>query len=116
MSHQSMSAHERSIRSQLHKLLYDQPVLRGSLNVRKITCGSKGCRCASGQTHDTLYLTYRDSRDERKHQVSIPHELDDWVHQCAGNYHRILELLDELCAISCEVIESHKAKRKAEDA
>ncbi len=108
MSRQKMSPQERSIRSKINKLLYDQPVLRGNLSIRKITCGSKSCRCASGQTHDTLYLTFQRGKT---HQVSIPHDLDKYVEQCVDNYRQILALLDELCNFSLEAIQSRKTTR-----
>jgi len=88
MSRQALPGAERELRSRLTHLLYDQPLLRGTLGIRKITCGSPTCHCAAGQTHDTLYLTY--GRGGKRHQVSIPRELESQVRQWVYNYHRVL--------------------------
>jgi len=109
MSRQAMSPAERRLRSQLTKLLYDQPMLRGTLGIRKITCGSPTCRCARGFTHDTLYLTY--ARDGKRHQVSIPKELENQVRHWVHNHRTVMRLLDEVCERSHEVIRGHKSPR-----
>ena len=66
MSRQSMSPAERELRSQLTRLLHDQPIARGTLTVRKITCGNPNCRCAKGQKHVSLYLSHSEGGSAKK--------------------------------------------------
>ena len=107
MSRQSMSPAERELRSQLTRLLHEQPIVRGTLTVRKITCGNPNCRCAQGFTHDTLYLSY--GRDAKIRQVSIPKELEAAVRQWVSNYHQVLAMLEGLCDFSQQTIKAHKS-------
>ena len=107
MQWQAFPPEEREARSRLRQLLHDQSFVRGTLTVRKITCGNPSCRCARGFTHDTLYLAYR--REGRLHQVSIPRDLEAQVRQWVANYHKALELLEQLCDCSQQTIKAHKS-------
>ena len=87
MSRQEMSQAEREVRSRLSRLFFETPLLRGSLGVRKITCGDPQCRCTRGQTHDTLYLSYLSVLAAAAHQLgrddrSLTCHLDSWKDQC----------------------------------
>ena len=109
MSRQAMSTAERELRSQLTRLLHEQPIARGTLTVRKITCGNPNCRCAQGFTHDTLYLSYQ--REGKLHQVSIPKELETAVRQWVDNYHQAVAMLDGVCDFAQQIIKAHKSPR-----
>jgi hypothetical protein len=106
MSRSQMSAAERACRSRLAQLLHQEPLLHGSLTVRRVTCGNAGCRCARGEPHRGLYLTYR--RAGRSHQLYIPASLEGVAREWLANDQRIAELLDRVRQFAVERIEDAK--------
>jgi hypothetical protein len=110
MSRSQSPARERALRSKLAKLVHDEPLLRGTLSVRRITCGKAGCRCARGEKHLCLYLTC--SRQGRVEQVFIPKDLEDQVRRWARNYRTVRELLEKLSDASWQKLRAQKARTK----
>jgi hypothetical protein len=110
MSRSQFPAQERALRSKLAKLVHDEPLLRGTLSVRKITCGKDGCRCARGEKHLCLYLTC--SRQGRVEQVFIPKHLEDQVRRWARSYRTVRELLEKLSEASWQKLRAQKARTK----
>ncbi|MBM4030475.1 MAG: hypothetical protein FJ291_01670 [Planctomycetes bacterium] len=51
--------------------------MRGTLSVRRLTCGKRSCRCHAGQMHLALYLTF--GKEGRVHQVFVPKEAEAQV-------------------------------------
>jgi hypothetical protein len=110
MSRSQFPASERALRSRLAKLVHDEPLLRGTLSMRKITCGKANCRCARGEKHLCLYLTC--SRSGRVHQVFIPRDIADQVRRWVHNYRTVRELLEKLSEASWERLQAHKARKR----
>lgn len=101
-----MSAREREFRSRLARLVHADGILRGSLSLRARTCGKPGCKCAQGQKHVSLYLTYSEKGKYR--QVFIPKDLEDEVRSWVDNHHKARDLLEEISRIQQEKIEKRK--------
>jgi hypothetical protein len=106
MSRVKMSPAERDWRSRLAQMLHRDPLMRGTLSVRKVTCGKPTCRCAKGQKHITLYLTY--SQLGKTHQVFIPKDLQEEVRQSVGNYQKVRHLMEQICAVAWEALKNRK--------
>ena len=92
-----MSAKERRLRSRLTQLAHKAPMLRGTLSVRHIRCGKKGCHCAEGPKHRALYLVLREGG--KLHQLFIPKHLEADVRTWVKTHAEIRKLLDELSAV-----------------
>ena len=58
MYRSQMTREERESRSRLKPYIIYQSLLKGSLTMRKHTCGKANCKCAkSSYKHSSLYLT-----------------------------------------------------------
>lgn len=110
MSRQTMSTQEREARSRLAQLVHAQPMLPGTLTIRRMTCGHRSCSCYQGQKHEALYLAFR--RDGKSHQVCIPKSLESQVRQWSENYRRALELFEEVCQAGYNDLLDAKKRRK----
>lgn len=110
MSRQAMSQKQREGRSRLTQLVHAEPMLPGTLTVRRLTCGRKECRCYRGQKHEALYLTFQ--RDGKSYQVCIPNDLEEQVRQWSENYRRACDLLEEVCQWGYEELMEAKKRRK----
>ena len=110
MSRSHFPRSERALRSRLAKLVHDEPLLRGTLSVRKITCGKSGCHCAKGEKHLCLYLSC--SCAGRVEQVFIPRDLEEQVRRWVGNHHTARELLEKLSELSWEKLRAQKARKR----
>jgi len=95
-----MSSKERSTRSRIAKLIHYAPLMRATVDVRRVTCGKANCRCAEGERHLAVYVTSRKGGVRR--QLFIPREKEEEVRSWVGNYHRVCELLDELSELFWE--------------
>jgi len=116
MSRTQFAAAERALRSRLAKLIHEEPVLRGTLSVRHVTCGKTGCRCAQGEKHLALFLS--SSRKGKTRQLFIPAELEAEIRQWVGNYHQVRDLLEAVSESALERLNVRKqeSKRKAPQA
>jgi len=85
---------ERRRRSRAAQILSADPLLRGTLSVRKIKCGKPGCKCASGEPHLSLYLVQ--SQKGKPRQLYVPKDLADQVRQAVNNYQNLAQILEEL--------------------
>src|SRR5690606_28885869 len=90
----AMPPGERRLRSQLVKILSQQPLLRATLARRLRVCGKPGCRCTQGQKHEGLYLVTQQGGKYR--QLYVPKDWEDKVTQWVQNTHQVQELMDEL--------------------
>ena len=106
MNPSQMSAQERASRSRLAQIVSRQPLLRGSLTLRKLTCGKPNCRCRKGHKHEALYLSY--SKDGKPRQLFVPKRLEPAVRQWVGNYHTVRGLLEQISEATCERIKTQK--------
>lgn len=85
---------ERRRRSRAAQIVSSQSLLRGSLSVRKITCGKPNCKCASGEPHLSLYLVQ--SQKGKPRQLYLPKELEARAREAVENYQKLQSLLEEL--------------------
>ena len=109
MSRTRFSAFDRSLRSRLTRLVHRGPLLGGTLSLRRVTCGKKGCRCARGERHPALYLVSR--RGGKLRQVFIPKELEKEVREWVRTYRDVQDLLERLSERALEDLKARKKKR-----
>lgn len=108
MARVQMSPQERACRSRLAKLVHEEPLLHGTLTVRKVTCGNPGCRCARGERHPALYLTYR--HEGRTHQLFIPASLEAEARRWVATDRTVRKLLAEVSQRSVEKLKVSKRR------
>ena len=84
----------RRRRSRIAQIATGQRLVRGTLSLRNNTCGKSGCRCASGQTHLSLYLVQ--SQNGKLRQLYIPKHLEDRVRKAVSDYQELERLVEEL--------------------
>lgn len=106
-----LSQKDRNARSRLQKLLHQgKPVARAGLVTMARLCGKKGCKCAEGHKHVSLYLSTR-LADQRK-MLFVPPQLEDAAREMVGNYKAVEALVDEMSQASLESLIARKARRK----
>jgi hypothetical protein len=66
-------------------------MIAGSLVTMKHTCGKKGCRCARGEKHHSLYLALN-LKGKRK-MISIPADIAPKVRDAVKAHKRLKELM-----------------------
>ena len=104
---------DRAARSRLLQLLAaPQPIARASLVTMARACGKKGCKCAQGEKHVSLYLAARVGKKRR--MIYIPPELEDEARRLVQNSRMVEELLEEMSQASLERLLEQKAARPAE--
>lgn len=110
MPRTQFGAAERALRSRLAKLIHEEPMLRGTLSLRHVTCGKAGCRCTQGQKHLALFLS--SSREGKTRQVFIPAELETQIRQWVDNYHQVRDLLEAVSESALERLNDRKQQTK----
>ena len=108
MAHRrQLSDRERSARSRSTQILYDGDLIAGSLVTMKHTCGKKGCRCARGEKHQSLYLALN-LKGKRK-MISIPSAVAPQVKDAVAAHTRLKELMQTISEESFKrVVQPHK--------
>jgi len=101
-----MSAKERALRARLAQMVHALPLLRATLNERRLTCGKKGCRCHEGERHQALYVV--SVREGKTRQAFVPQEREATVRQWVENFHKVRGLLDELSELFWEQMRRKK--------
>jgi len=101
---------ERAVRSKVAQVLHEEPLMRGTLSVRRLTCGKRSCRCHAGQKHLALYLTF--GKEGRVHQVFVPREAEAQVRAWVRNYAAVREGLERISQMYRERLASQKARRR----
>jgi len=81
-------------------------IIRSSLIVRPIKCGKPNCRCATGEGHESLYL----SSYYRGHTFLdyVPKAYAEKMAQCIKDYEDATALLVELSEINLELFRRRK--------
>lgn len=110
MSRTRFAAAERALRSRLAKLIHEEPVLRGTLSVRRVTCGKAGCRCAKGEKHVALFLS--SSREGKIRQVFVPAALEKEIRGWVANYRQARDLLEAVSESALERLNARKQQTK----
>jgi hypothetical protein len=106
ISKSTMSIKERDIRSRLAQLISSKGLLRGTLQVREITCGKSSCKCARGDKHSYFYLVVSD--DGKLRQILIPRSRETEVQQWVKQYQHARELLEEISDLYRNQIKKQK--------
>jgi hypothetical protein len=107
---------ERSARSQLVKLVHEQPFLCGSLVPLHRICGKEGCKCSRGELHPGLCIALRVG--ERRKMIYVPQALEATARRWVSTYQKAWRLMEEISQASLErflrgkekVREARKAK------
>ncbi|MFP4174140.1 MAG: DUF6788 family protein [Candidatus Hydrogenedentota bacterium] len=103
-----MCEQERAARSRLAQVVKNRALIRATVNVRRVTCGKPGCRCAQGDRHEALYLVC--GVKGKKRQLFIPSSMEHEVRQWVANYHAALELLEEISEHAWRRLKQRKEK------
>jgi len=103
--------HERRRRI-LEKLPPLEDVLRGSIVLRSMRCGSPGCHCHKGEGHRATYLcvTHAGGRTE---QISLPAEMVPIAKRGVALYHVWWDAIEKLSAINRDLIREQRKQLSA---
>lgn len=77
--------------------------VRGTPMLRQMTCGNPNCRCAKGQGHPSLCLSY--SCEGKTKTPYFPVKREAQLRRWAKNYRRLIRLLDEISQINIELLQ-----------
>jgi hypothetical protein len=106
-----LPAQDRAARSRLIQILTRaQPIARASLVTMARSCGKKGCKCAQGEKHVSLYLSTRVGKARK--MIYVPPELEDLAHSLVENIRKVDELIEEMSQASLEGLAQRKATAK----
>jgi len=109
------SRSERSARSQLAKLVHEQPFLCGSLVVLHRVCGKEGCKCSRGELHPGLCVALRVG--ENRKMIYVPQALEATVRRWVATYEKAWHLMEEISQAFLERFLKGKEKvREAREA
>lgn len=109
MQEQSTATLRRRRKTLLRLLPPLEQILRGSLIERYKRCGKPTCKCAQGPGHGPKYYLSVSCTGERPEMDYVPQAQYEHVAQYLANYHRVRELLEELCAINRELLRRRAA-------
>jgi hypothetical protein len=93
----------------LRKLPALDSILRGSLIERYKRCGKAGCKCANGPGHGPKYYLSVSYPGRSPQMDYVPQADYDQIRQRIANYHRIREILEEVCEINRELLRRREA-------
>ena len=100
---------DRAARSRLIKLLAaSKPLARASLVTMARACGKKGCKCAQGEKHVSLYLAARVGTARK--MLYVPPGLEEAARRLVQNSQTVEGLLDEMSQAELERFLALKAK------
>ena len=101
---------ERAARSRLIQLLAAaKPIARASLVTMARSCGKKGCKCAQGHKHVSLYLATRVGKARK--MLYVPHELENLARSLVENVRKVEQLIEEMSQASLERFAREKTQR-----
>ena len=104
MREKSIATLRRRRRTLLRKLPALEAVLRGSLIERYKRCGKPGCRCADGRGHGPKYYLSISQPGRSPEMDYVPQDHQEQVELYLDNYRTVKRILEELCAISRELL------------
>lgn len=102
------SVPERKLRSRLAQLAAAKRFIHATLSVRQVTCGKKGCRCTQGERHRAVYLV--SAAKGKKRQVFVPSAMEEEVRAWVDNYHRAMDLLEQVSERAWNELKRRKEK------
>jgi hypothetical protein len=101
-----LSAEERRLRSQLHRILNDSGLMHGTLIRRRRLCGKPNCRCTRGRKHEGLYVVVTEGGKPR--QLYVPPQWEQTVRRWIDAYQRARQLLDEVSRMHWQKVRKRK--------
>jgi len=102
---------DRAARARLIQFLAaGRPLARAGLVTMARSCGKKGCRCAQGQKHVSLYLAARVGKARK--MLYVPRELEDAARALVENTRKVDALMEEMSQASLERFAQQKARRQ----
>jgi|SRR5262245_42378371 len=93
---------QRRLAKQLHALT--PQVIRGSLITRYTRCGKPRCRCVAGRGHGPKYYLSVSRVGRHPTLIYVPQAMVAQVQQQVAQLQTFRTLLEELCAIACELL------------
>jgi hypothetical protein len=89
-------------------------LIKGSLVVNRRKCGSPKCRCARGELHESLAITYKENG--RSVLVHVPSHLEAAAERAIGDYRMLKRLVAAISRTNLEQFrrESRKGRRRRE--
>ena len=110
MTHRAqLPPQDRAARSRLIRLLAAaRPLAQASLVTMTRTCGKKGCKCARGEKHVSLYLAARVGRARK--MLYVPPDLQEAARRLVENAQTVARLLEEMSQAQLERFIQSKAK------
>ena len=100
---------DRKARSRLIKLLAAaRPLAHASLVTMIRHCGKKGCKCAQGEKHVSLYLAARIGKTRK--MLYVPSELEEAARRLVQNAKVVQGLLEEMSQAALERFIQSKAR------
>src|ERR1700735_2599584 len=84
-------------------------ILRGSLIERYKRCGKPGCKCADGPGHGPKYYLSVSFPGRRPQMDYVPQDDYADVTERLANYHRLREIIEEICEINRELLRRREA-------
>src|ERR1700680_4148082 len=97
-----------TLRKRRAQLLRQMPaldtLLRGSLIERYKRCGKPGCKCADGPGHGPKYYLSVSFPGRRPQMDYVPQADYADVTERLANYHRVREIIEEICEINRELL------------
>ena len=101
------------LRRRRKQLLRDLPpldsILRGSLIERYKRCGKPGCKCANGPGHGPKYYLSVSYPGRTPQMDYVPQADHAQISERLANYHRVREILEEICEINRELLRRREA-------
>jgi hypothetical protein len=82
-----------------------EQLIRGSLIETYKRCGRSSCHCVNGPGHGPKrYLSTIARTGERPRLGYVPNATYPQVVEFLGNYHKLRQMLNEICAINAELL------------
>jgi hypothetical protein len=97
-----------ALRKRRNKLASELPpiehILRGSLSETYKRCGRPNCHCANGEGHGPKWYLSISQAGRRLQRDYVPNAVHLQVAQCIGNFRKLRETLEAICAINAELL------------
>lgn len=106
-----LSATGSKARSRLTGMLQSRPMLRAGLVSMARTCGKKGCKCARGEKHVSLYVSLKVGRTRK--MIYVPPAMEEQVRTWAANYREAAALWEKMLQEYLERLLKDKLTRQA---